>query len=86
MADLSNFCNPSEEMDDIARKIRANEVDVNYQKLFQDQADVKANAVKPEQEMDAVAMSIRLQSECAMSVEDANAAAHAMYPTSCLPE
>lgn len=86
MADLSNFCKPSEEMDDVARSMRAGEADVNYPKLFRDLAAVKSAVIKPEEEMDASAVSIRLQSERGMSAEDAHVAAYDIYPISRMPE
>jgi len=86
MVKLSDFCKPSEEMDDVARSMRAGEADVDYQKLFRDQAAVKDVVIKAEQEMDASAVSIRLQSERGLSVEAANATAHELFPVCRMPE
>lgn len=82
MANLSDFCKPSEEMDDIARKMRMGEDNVDYKKLFKERAAVKETVITAEQEMDASAVSIRMQSERGLSVEAANAAAHVIYPVS----
>lgn len=86
MVDLSNFCKPSEEMDDIARKMRAGEAAIDYKALFDEKSNRRIHCIKPEQEGDASAVSMRLQSECRMSVEEANAVAYTIHPRWRMPE
>lgn len=75
MAGLNQFCTPSQEMDEIARKMRAGEPDVNYAALF-------AKGARPhntiDEERDPAALSIRLQSERHLSVKDAQREALSM--------
>lgn len=74
------FCKPEDEMDEISRKIRRElgEKPVDYARLFQAEARSAQQRVKPEDEMDVTATSIRLQSERDMSVDDAEKAARRM--------
>lgn len=71
MPDLSNFCKPHEEMDEIARKLRAHEESIDYVALFQRAQIAGAGIVRPEDEMDVAATSARYQSEQEMGVESA---------------
>lgn len=71
MVDLSNFCKPHEEMDEIARKLRVGEKSVDYVALFQRAQIAGAGIVRPEDEMDAAATSARYQSERGMDADKA---------------
>lgn len=67
---MTEFCNPSEEMDPIAQKLRVGELSITQ---FERARRGHAVAIPIAEEMDAAAQSIRLQSESGYTVEQAEA-------------
>ena len=72
---MTEFLNPSEEMDPIASKLREGERSVTQ---FERARCSDRRTFPVSEEMDVTAKSMRLQSEQGMSVEDAQRAALAL--------
>lgn len=75
MAYDERFCNPAQEMDEISRKMRAGEPDVDYAALFRKGARPHSTL---SEERDPAALMIRLQSERGIGVSEASRQMRAM--------